>query len=571
MHGDRFLPLTSGVVRPQLVERHQWLAFFASVGLHLLVLLSLPWLMQTEPLPQPMEIEVQLEREPPLMAQIQRPASHARRRNATRSVQASRSLVAKRQPATRLAALKEMQVELKEVRKRKIRPAGHTTKLASSAMKAQTPANQPGAAPQGAGSDVRKVAKPGPTWRTNAPASPPPRPAYAGWQPSIAQASVPQPGENSSPGPKFLAGSTPAVQSVAPEYRHAARPGGKLGSQGGALQPFAGLNARANEARPGGWQSPSANRTSDGGANHPGKEPGKALAAAASGGGIPAINVAGSGGGTLNSRGSGAGSGGKGGSTAIPGEQQAGGLTGSLGRDVSPVALASGTARSGHEGSGGRMGGSRHGGSENGAGNFQLALGDGGRSPHGGLTSQQGQLAGEDAPVNASIEGSESSKPTMQLASADIGSARLLEDRYTATPVKVASPTHFCQIPLLMAGLGGPIPKDLDSIMPSPSTMAGEFPPQHLPGNQMPVYPPGAIVNNLHGKVILRAEVLTSGAVGTILLKQSSGAQILDAAAYETVHHWRFQPAQRNGQPVVAWMTVPIEYRNPQTLNGAKP
>jgi TonB family protein len=122
----------------------------------------------------------------------------------------------------------------------------------------------------------------------------------------------------------------------------------------------------------------------------------------------------------------------------------------------------------------------------------------------------------------------------------------------------------------MMAGLGGPIPKGLDSIMPSPSAMGGEFPPQHLPGNQMPVYPLGAMGGSLHGRVTLRAEVLTSGAVGKILLKQSSGAQILDAAAYETVRRWRFQPAQRNGQPVVAWMTVPIEY-NPQTVNGANP
>jgi len=217
------------------------------------------------------------------------------------------------------------------------------------------------------------------------------------------------------------------------------------------------------------------------------------------------------------------------------------------------------------------MGGARQGGSEGGSGGFQVAAADGGRSQRGGPGSQHGQLAGGDAPINASFESAEISKPAMQLAAAGSGSARLLEDRYTATAVKVASPTHFCQIPLMMAGLGGPIPKELDSIMPSSSAMGGELPPQHLPGNQMPVYPLGAMGANLHGRVTLRAEVLTSGAVGKILVKQSSGAQVLDAAAYETVRRWRFQPAERNGQPVVAWMTVPIEYRNPQTLNGANP
>jgi len=185
---------------------------------------------------------------------------------------------------------------------------------------------------------------------------------------------------------------------------------------------------------------------------------------------------------------------------------------------------------------------------------------------------QQAQMAGGVSPIDASFENAENTRTAMQKVAVNDGSARLLEDRYTAATVKSATPTHFCEIPLMMAGLNAkPIPKGLDSIMPSSSAMGVEFPPQHLPGNQMPVYPLGGMVNNLQGKVILRAEVLTTGVVGKILLKQSSGAQVLDTAAYETVRRWRFRPAQRNGQPVIAWMTVPIEYRNPQNLNGANP
>jgi TonB family protein len=203
---------------------------------------------------------------------------------------------------------------------------------------------------------------------------------------------------------------------------------------------------------------------------------------------------------------------------------------------------------------------------------LQLASASGGSSMRGAPGMQRAQMAGGVSPMNASFETAENTHVAMQKVAANDGSARLLEDRYTAATVKTASPTHFCEIPLMMAGLNAkPIPKGLDSIMPSSSAMGNEFPPQHLPGNQMPVYPLGAMVNNLQGKVVLRAEVLTSGVVGKILLKQSSGAQVLDTAAYETVRRWRFQPAQRNGQPVVAWMTVPIEYRNPQNLNGANP
>jgi TonB family protein len=605
MHGDRFLPLTSGAAPTQRVERHQWVAFLGSMGLHLALLLSLPWLLQREPLPKPLEIEVQFEPEPPVPALIQRHASHTRRQHATRSVQASRPV--QRTAATPPVPLQEMQVELKEVKKRKIRAGGHTIKLASSAMTAPAPDNQPGTAPQG---NLGAAAAPGPTWQANAPASLPPRPAYAGRMSSIAQASPAQPGENSSPGPRFVNGGTPAVQSESPEYRHAARRGGTLASQGGAQQPSAGLDARANEARQGGWQtasagqatavtaSPSARtagisafsrgeatapgRTADGGSNRPGKEPGMALAAAPVGGGSTvATRSTGSGGGTGGSRDSGTGSSpgsgsstsGRGGSAAVPGEHPSGGLTGTSGPGTSASATtASGNARTGPDGSGGSLGGSRQGGSEGGSSGFQQATSDGIRSSRSGPGDQRAQLAGGDAPINASFESAENTKPAMQLAATNRGSARLLDDRYTATSVKASTPTHFCEIPLMMAGLGAkPIPKGLDSIMPSSSAMGGEFPPQHLPGNQMPVYPLGALGGNLQGRVTLRAEVLTSGLVGTILLKQSSGTQMLDVAAFETVRHWRFQPAQRNGQPVVAWMTVPIEYRNPQTLNGVNP
>ena len=598
MHGDKSLPLPFGPLRAQLVERHQWGAFLGSVGLHVLVLLSLPWLMQREPLPQPMEIEVQLEHESPLLAQVQRHASHARRHHAPRNVKTSRAPIARRQPVTSPLALREMQVEIRGVRKRKIRFGGHTIKLASSAMTARGSANQRGTAPKGAAKGLGRSAAPA-AWQAHTLPSLPPRQAYVGRVASIAQASHPKTGEESSPGPTFLTGSTPAAQTLSPEYRHASRPGGTLASQGGAQRPAAGLDARAYEARQGGWQTASAGqavaamaspasrtggsaalsrketrtagRPSDGGASGRGTEPGMALAASPIGAGSTATKVAAYGGGTGISPNSGAGSGGKVGSAVTPGEHWYGGLVGSSGTGA-PVSTATlGAVRSEPDGSGGTMGAARQGSSEGGSGGFQLAAADGGPSPRGGPGRQHGQLADGDAPINASFESAESSKPAMQLAAVNAGSARLLEDRYTATSVKVASPTHFCQIPLMLAGLGGPIPKGLDNIMPSSSAMDGEFPPRHLPGNQMPVYPLGALGGNLYGIVTLRAEVLTNGRVGRVLLKQSSGARILDAAAQETVRQWRFQPAQRNGQPVVAWMTVPIEYRNPQTLNGANP
>jgi TonB family protein len=599
MRSDHALPLTSSPVQPEHIERHQWVAFLGSMVLHGLLLLSLPWLLTRPQLPPPpMEIEVQLESQP-LAAQVQRQYSKAQKQPASTRIVEARPPKFKRKVEPPVA-LQEMQIELKEVKKRKIKSAGNTIKLASSKMTTPTPADKPGTAAQGAASNPGNAAAPGPAWQASAPASLPPRPAFAGRQSSITQATQSRSGEDASPGPTLLTGSTPAVQSLSPEYRHASRPSGVFASQGGAQQPAAGLEPRANEARQGSWQAaasssqaaavaaarnarssgvsaPSRSNTSgsglpaEGGSNRAGKEPGLALAAAPGTGSSAARGPA-TGNGASN-RESGSGSTGKGGgSTAAPGELQSGGLIGSSGPSVTAASAASGSGRPGPDGSAGKLGDSGMGSNEGNTSGLQLASASGGSSMRGAPGMQRAQMAGGVSPMNASFETAENTHVAMQKVAANDGSARLLEDRYTSATVKTASPTHFCEIPLMMAGLNAkPIPKGLDSIMPSSSAMGNEFPPQHLPGNQMPVYPLGAMVNNLQGKVVLRAEVLTSGVVGKILLKQSSGAQVLDTAAYETVRRWRFQPAQRNGQPVVAWMTVPIEYRNPQNLNGANP
>jgi TonB family protein len=603
MRSDNALPLTSSPVQPQHIERYQWGSFTGSLVMHGLLLLALPWLLERPELPPPpMEIEVQLEPQP-VAAQVQHQYSRAQKQIAsTRIVEARPPQV--RHKVEPPEALQEMQVELKEVRKRKIKSAGHTIRLASSKMSTATPANKPGTAAQGTAANPGNASRPGPAWQASTLASMPPRPAYAGRQSSIAQALQSKSGEDASPGPTLLTGSTPAVQSVAPEYRHASRPSGAFASQGGARQPAAGLEPRANEARQGSWQSASSSsqaavvgvarnaqtsglsapsrsdmsgsgRPSEGGSNRSGKEPQLALAAAP-GPGSSAVRGAATGTGASN-RETGPGSVGRGGgSTAAPGEQQSGGLIGSSGPSVAAAAAAaaSGTGRPGPDGSAGKWGDGGIGSREGESSGLQLASASSGTSMRGTPGLQRAQMAGGVSPINASFETAEDNHVAMQKVAVNDASARLLEDRYTSTTVKTASPAHICEIPLMMAGLNAkPIPKDLDSIMPSSSAMMGvEFPPQHLPGNQMPVYPLSAIVNNLQGKVVLRVEVLTNGAVGKILLKQSSGARILDTAAYETVKRWHFQPAQRNGQPVVAWMTVPIEYRKPPNpMNGANP
>lgn len=78
--------------------------------------------------------------------------------------------------------------------------------------------------------------------------------------------------------------------------------------------------------------------------------------------------------------------------------------------------------------------------------------------------------------------------------------------------------------------------------------------------NPRPPYPLVARRMGYQGKVVLNVEVLAEGRAGQVLLHQSSGHDILDKAALQTVQTWRFSPAKRLGQPVTQWFLVPIKF-----------
>jgi TonB family protein len=144
------------------------------------------------------------------------------------------------------------------------------------------------------------------------------------------------------------------------------------------------------------------------------------------------------------------------------------------------------------------------------------------------------------------------------------GQARVIEERFTATALKVESPRTICSLPLMFAGLDRkPIPEGLDSINTTAARLQDETPPRHLPSNQAPRYPLQGLTMRAQGRVLVRAEILPDGTIGQRWIKQSSGLQVLDLAALETVRSWRFYPAQRHGMAVAVWLDVPIEYKLP--------
>lgn len=79
--------------------------------------------------------------------------------------------------------------------------------------------------------------------------------------------------------------------------------------------------------------------------------------------------------------------------------------------------------------------------------------------------------------------------------------------------------------------------------------------------NPKPAYPLAARRMGWQGKVIVRVEVLASGAAGAVSVYQSSGRDVLDNAALAAVKSWRFTPARVAGQLITKTFLVPIPFK----------
>ena len=79
--------------------------------------------------------------------------------------------------------------------------------------------------------------------------------------------------------------------------------------------------------------------------------------------------------------------------------------------------------------------------------------------------------------------------------------------------------------------------------------------------NPKPPYPPEARKNGFHGEVLLKVEVLSNGQVGKIEVKKSSGHEVLDRSALNTVRKWKFIPARKGETPVSLWVNIPIRFQ----------
>jgi periplasmic protein TonB len=76
-----------------------------------------------------------------------------------------------------------------------------------------------------------------------------------------------------------------------------------------------------------------------------------------------------------------------------------------------------------------------------------------------------------------------------------------------------------------------------------------------------PAYPIQAMRAGVQGTVMLKVLVDPNGKPVEVLVAQSSGSHLLDAAARRHVFAaWRFHPAMRDGHAIEAWAMVPIRF-----------
>ncbi len=74
-------------------------------------------------------------------------------------------------------------------------------------------------------------------------------------------------------------------------------------------------------------------------------------------------------------------------------------------------------------------------------------------------------------------------------------------------------------------------------------------------------YPVAAVAARLEGEVLLRLHISAEGRVTAVDIIRSSGHDVLDLAAANSVRSWRAEPARLLGQAVATTAILPVRFR----------
>ena len=80
-------------------------------------------------------------------------------------------------------------------------------------------------------------------------------------------------------------------------------------------------------------------------------------------------------------------------------------------------------------------------------------------------------------------------------------------------------------------------------------------------GQAPPRYPAVAKRRAWQGTVLLELRINAEGVVDSVVLRESSGYDLLDREAMRAVRAWRYEPGTRDGRPIAATLLQPVEFR----------
>lgn len=110
-------------------------------------------------------------------------------------------------------------------------------------------------------------------------------------------------------------------------------------------------------------------------------------------------------------------------------------------------------------------------------------------------------------------------------------------------------------------------PTELPASKPQPASKAsaprqqGVTQGANLPNHYRPVYPREAQIRGIEGRVVLAIHLSARGDATEVNVQESSGYEILDAAAERFVRSVRFNPARSGSTAVETEVTLPVIYR----------
>ncbi|NSL57010.1 energy transducer TonB [Uliginosibacterium aquaticum] len=82
-----------------------------------------------------------------------------------------------------------------------------------------------------------------------------------------------------------------------------------------------------------------------------------------------------------------------------------------------------------------------------------------------------------------------------------------------------------------------------------------------IPKNGAPIYPKESRNTGEEGTVFVYVLVGKSGDPVEVKISKSSGFKALDDSAISAVKSWKFSPARNKGQPIEAWLNIPIAFK----------